>query len=96
MSFNAKKCEFLRIKNKKNFIPYRYHINNDLIREVTSAKYLGVTIDNQLNWNNLILRMSLDDTSKHIPSEWFKSKLYVQIMQWQLGLYFASAPLYIQ
>ena len=30
MSFNAKKCEFLRITNKKNFVPFRYRINNDI------------------------------------------------------------------
>lgn len=51
MAFNPKKCEFLRITNKKNFTPFTYRIDNSTIQEVTHAKYLGVVIDQHLNWN---------------------------------------------
>ena len=51
MTFNPIKCEFLRITNKINIIPFTYHIDNSTIREVTHAKYLGVVIDQHLNWN---------------------------------------------
>ena len=52
--FNPKKCEFLRITNKKNFIPFNYHIDNYKIQEVAHAKYLGVVIDQHLTWNDHI------------------------------------------
>ena len=51
MTFNPIKCEFLRITNKINIIPFTYHIDNSTIREVTHAKYLGIVIDQHLNWN---------------------------------------------
>jgi len=31
--------------------PFTYHINNSSIQEVTHARYLGVVIDQHLNWN---------------------------------------------
>ena len=39
MSFNPRKCEFLRITNKKKFITFTYHISDCSIQEVTCAKY---------------------------------------------------------
>jgi len=45
MVFNPKKCEFLRVSNKKRIIPYNYYIANFPIKEVNHIKYLGVTID---------------------------------------------------
>ena len=73
MSFNPKKCEFLRIKNKKNFIPFIYLINNSIIQEVAHAKYLGVIIDQHLNCNEHVKQI----TSKAIRVESFlQRKLY--------------------
>ena len=54
MFFNPRKCEFLRITNKKNFISFTYHINDCSIQEVTHAKYLGVVLDQHLSWNDHI------------------------------------------
>ena len=54
MSFNPKKCEFLRITNKKSPITHTYYIATSPIKEVTSTKYLGVLIDNKLTWNDHI------------------------------------------
>ena len=58
MIFNPKKCEFLRISNKKNFISYTYYIDDCRIEEVTHAKYLGVVIDQHLTWNNHIKQIA--------------------------------------
>ena len=44
MSFNPVKCEFLRITNKQNRTYFPYSIQDTLIREVTQAKYLRVTL----------------------------------------------------
>ena len=54
MFFNPRKCEFLRITNKKNFISFTYHINDCSIQEVTHAKYLGVVLDQHLSWSDHI------------------------------------------
>ena len=51
MTFNLQKCEFLRISNKIYPIFAQYLIQDEIIREVTYAKYLGVTIDQNLKWS---------------------------------------------
>jgi len=58
MTFNPTKCEFLRITNKINIIPFTYHLDNYTIQEVTHAKYLGVVIDQHLNWNEHIKQVA--------------------------------------
>jgi len=57
MMFNTDKCEVLRITlNKKNVIcaDYRPTIHCRALRLVSSAKYLGVTIDSKLTFNEHI------------------------------------------
>ena len=58
MSLNLKKCEFLRITNKKYPVVRKYYIENSPITEVSCTKYLGVTIDHKLSWNEHIQRIT--------------------------------------
>ena len=58
MQFNPSKCEFLRITNKRNPITYQYSINDSVIQQVSHAKYLGVSIDEKLSWNDHILKVT--------------------------------------
>ena len=58
MSFNPVKCEFLQIANKQNRTYFPYSIQDTLIREVTQAKYLGVTLNSKLTWNNHIANIT--------------------------------------
>ena len=58
MDFNPVKCEFLRITNKKNPIVYQYYISNSIIKQASHCKYLGVTIDERLTWNEHILTVA--------------------------------------
>ena len=51
MAFNPSKCEFLQITNKIFPLCTHYHIDNTTLKQVTLAKYLGVIIDNRLNWS---------------------------------------------
>ena len=58
MHFNPRKCEFLRITNKKTFLSFSYHINGCQIQEVPHARYLGVTLDQHLSWNEHIKQIA--------------------------------------
>ena len=54
MSFNASKCHVLSVTRKTNPIPPNYTIHNQTLENVTSAKYLGVEISNDLSWGTHI------------------------------------------
>ena len=58
MSFNLQKCEFLRITNNKYPIFSQYLIQNEIIREVTYVKYLGMTIDQNLKWSENVKQIT--------------------------------------
>ena len=58
MEFNIKKCEHLRITNKRNPIIHSYQLENSIISEIPHTKYLGVTIDQKLSWNEHIQRVT--------------------------------------
>ena len=65
MSFNLQKCEFLRITNKKFPIFSQYLIQNEVIREVTHTKYLGVTTDQNLKWSEHVKQITNKANSVH-------------------------------
>ena len=50
LPFNFKKCEFLRITNKFSPIITTYQMGAKTINQVTSAKYLGITINEKMQW----------------------------------------------
>ena len=54
MEFNANKCQAMRISNKKNPGKPSYFIHGQELEAVDSTKYLGVTINNKLKWNEHI------------------------------------------
>ena len=69
MVFNPQKCEFLRIANKKHTILAQYNIQNKPIKEVNHAKYLGVTISQNLSWS---------EHTKQITSKANRTKGFLQ------------------
>ena len=54
MKFNAAKCNIIRISRKKTPLHSFYNIGGEILKEVDSCKYLGVTISNNLSWNTHI------------------------------------------
>ena len=58
MSFNPGKCESLRITNKQNKILFSYSIQDTLVKEVTQARYLGVTLNSKLTWSDHIVNIT--------------------------------------
>ena len=51
MRFNASKCQVLQITNKRDPVPATYTVHGQVLDVVDSAKYLGVHLDKQLNFN---------------------------------------------
>ena len=51
MRFNAKKCNFMSIRNTSSHF---YELNNTILQQVTSNPYLGVTLFEDLQWTTHI------------------------------------------
>ena len=54
MRFNAAKCNIMRVSRKQTPIPYQYELSGQVLEEVKDAKYLGVTISDDLKWTKHI------------------------------------------
>jgi hypothetical protein len=56
MSFHPQKCTVIRIAtNQRHVIPAQYTLHGHTLEVVDSAKYLGVTISEDLQWSKHIL-----------------------------------------
>ena len=54
MKFHPDKCTVLRVTNKKKTIDAKYQLHGHTLESVTSAKYLGLTFTNKLQWDQHI------------------------------------------
>jgi hypothetical protein len=50
MSFHPDKCIVLRTTFKRSVHAYTYHIREQMLKVVESAKYLGVTLNSRMSW----------------------------------------------
>ena len=62
LSLNISKSKplYYTTKHRKCLKEIKIKINNEILKEVESAKYLGVLMDNILNWNMQINNIKLD------------------------------------
>ena len=54
MAFNVDKCHLLSVTRKTERIPTSYSLHGQQLEKVPNAKYLGVTINEKLNWSTHI------------------------------------------
>jgi hypothetical protein len=54
MAFHPDKCTVLIITQNKTPFKHDYILHNHILEPVTSAKYLGVTLQSNLKWNTHI------------------------------------------
>ena len=56
MEFNPSKCQVIHVTRRKHPIPTQYILHGVQLESVSSAKYLGVDISNDLSWDEHINR----------------------------------------
>ena len=58
MKFNAKKCNIMRVSRSRKPLHHFYSLGNEILQEVSDAKYLGIQIDRRASmsqyFDNLI------------------------------------------
>ena len=92
MRFHPKKCSILRITRKRSPKIFDYKLHGHILESETNSKYLGVTINKKLSWNNHIdntckkanaslafLRRNLQISQHHI-----KERAYTTLVRPQL------------
>ena len=66
MKFNAKRCNIMRVSRSRKPLQHFYSLGNEILQEVSDAKYLGIQIiiDNKLDWNKHISTVAARSQSK--------------------------------
>ena len=64
IKFNAKKCNIMWVLRSRKTMQFYYSLGNEILQEVSDAKYLGIQIDNKLDWNKHISTVSIRGQSK--------------------------------
>ena len=99
LSLNVKKSNFLHFHQGKSAkVPIKLKINNTLVEEKESTKYLGTFIDNKLNWKIQIqhikikisrgigiiskIRHSIGDACLNLYHSFVQSYLNYNILNW--------------
>ena len=64
MGFNAAKCNIMRMSRKQTPISTQYELSGQVLEEVKDAKYLGVTVSDDLEWTKHINAITTKANSK--------------------------------
>lgn len=58
MQLNVSKCKFMHVTRKKHLLLFPYMINNFMLAQVESYRYLGLEITDNLSWSKDITSLS--------------------------------------
>ena len=64
MRFNAAKCNIMRVSRTRDPKLFNYSLTGQVLVEVMDARYLGVTLSNDLEWSKHIATMTNKANSK--------------------------------
>ena len=89
MQFNIDKCFILRVGRPKHKLVHSYTLHNQNLSETDSAKYLGLTITSDLQWNQHINNVTNKANSilgllrrnLRIPSQTIKTHAYQSLVR---------------
>ena len=92
MSFNVKKCAILSITRKRSPLIHTYTLREECLNRVKKHDYLGVTVSDDLNWNDHcskvsakasrtlgLLRRTLSPCSKRVKSRAYQTLVRPQL-----------------
>ena len=70
MKFNIAKCHSMRVTRHQHLkqILFDYSLHNQTLENVQSAKYLGITITDNMNWGQHVSEISLPKQLRHLVS----------------------------
>ena len=74
IEFNPSKCQVLHITRALTSIRHQYILHGQVLEAVDHAKYLGLEISHNLNWNTHIqnLTTKANKTRKSEINDWFR------------------------
>ena len=86
MQFNIDKCFILRVGSPKHKLVHLYTLHNQNLSETDSAKYVGLTITSDLQWNQHINNkansiLGLLRRNLRIPSQTIKTYAYQSLVR---------------
>ena len=92
MNFNPTKCQVLHVTRFKTPIPSKYFLHSIELESVSAAKYLGITISDDLSWGTHIAKIikkanqTLDFLKRNIKphKQELKSTVYKTLIRLQL------------
>ena len=64
MRYNAAKCNIMRVSRTRNPKLFNYSLTGQVLEAVMDAKYLGVTLSNDLEWSKHIATVTNKANSK--------------------------------
>ena len=64
LRFNAAKCNIMRVSRTRDPKLYNISLTGQVLEEVMDAKYLGVTLSNDLEWSKHFATMTNMANSK--------------------------------